>query len=100
MSHVARIHNSSIASHSLLRKVSLSHMYDLPSTYEWNLTYKATDSVRVLEEFVLAGQILDSLKDVVDAKPGSPKFGIQFGAYGSLMAFFGLAQLRKFLNSF
>ena len=48
--------------------------------------------MRAIAGSVLAGQILESLQPLVDGVKG-PKFNIQFGAYGTFMAFFGLAQL-------
>lgn len=44
---------------------------------------------------VLAGQIVNALEDLVNHEPSTPKFNVQFGAYGTFMSFFGLAQLPK-----
>lgn len=49
---------------------------------------------------VLAGQILEALEPLANSKPGNPKFSIQFGAYGTLMAFFGSAGLDKASSDF
>lgn len=98
--NVAEIHNASIPSSNLLNTSTLSKLFDLASTHEWNLAYNSTDAVRAISGAVLAGQILDSLQAIVDAKKGSPKFNIQFGAYGSFMSFFGLAQLPKASSDF
>ncbi|TWU71391.1 hypothetical protein ED733_002474 [Metarhizium rileyi] len=91
--NVARIHNSSTSSHVSVTNGTLKRLHDLASTHEWNLAYNATDPVRAVPGAVLAGQILNSLQAIVEAKRGSPRFNIQFGAYGSFMSFFGLAQL-------
>ncbi|KYK56898.1 putative histidine acid phosphatase [Drechmeria coniospora] len=93
--NVATIHNSSISSHSLLTKETLARLYQLASVHEWNLAYNATEPVRSIAGAVLAGQILDALDAVVDGKPSAPKLNVQFGAYGTFMAFFGLAQLPQ-----
>ncbi|RFU79523.1 histidine acid phosphatase [Trichoderma arundinaceum] len=86
------IHNSSIPSDNLLTKSTLANLYDLASTHEWNLAYNSSEPVRAIAGSVLAGQILTALQSIVDGK-STPRFNIQFGAYGAFMAFFGLAQL-------
>ncbi|KAK5990546.1 hypothetical protein PT974_08815 [Cladobotryum mycophilum] len=98
--NVAEIHNSSISSKDILTKPTLARLYDLASTHEWNLAFNASDPVRAISGSVLAGQILDSLQDVANGKASAPRFNIQFGAYGTFMSFFGLAQLPAASNDF
>ncbi|KAL7909424.1 histidine phosphatase superfamily [Trichoderma velutinum] len=97
--NVATIHNSSIPSDNLLTKPTLSNLYDLASTHEWNLAFNSSEPVRAIAGSVLAGQIMTALQPIVDGK-SAPRFNIQFGAYGAFMAFFGLAQLPAASNDF
>ncbi|PTB81327.1 phosphoglycerate mutase-like protein, partial [Trichoderma longibrachiatum ATCC 18648] len=99
--NVATIHNSSIPSSSLLTNSTLSTLYDLASTHEWNLAYNASEPARAIAGSVLAGQILTALQSIAESsKPSSPRINVQFGAYGAFMAFFGLAQLPAASNDF
>lgn len=98
--NVATIHNSSIPSDSLLTNETLVHLYDLASIHEWNLAYNSSDPVRAIAGAVLAGEILGSLRAIVNGTASAPTLNVQFGAYGSFMAFFGLAQLPKASSRF
>ncbi|KAM4055052.1 Histidine acid phosphatase [Hirsutella rhossiliensis] len=91
--NVATIHNASIPSSSLLTPAALARLYSLASAHEWNLAYNASEPVRAMAGAVLAGQVVDALQAIVDAKPKAPRLHAQFGAYGTFMAFFGLARL-------
>ncbi|KAM5355743.1 hypothetical protein ACJ41O_002389 [Fusarium nematophilum] len=93
--NVARIHNSSIPSEKLLTESTLDRLYSLASIHEWNLAYNSSAPVRAIAGSVLAGQILEALEPIAEGKSGVPKMNIQFGAYGTFMAFFGLAGLDK-----
>ncbi|KAL7790979.1 histidine phosphatase superfamily [Trichoderma ceciliae] len=97
--NVATIHNSSIPSDNLLTNSTLTNLYDLASTHEWNLAYNSSEPVRAIAGSVLAGQIMDALQSIVDGQ-SAPSFNIQFGAYGAFMSFFGLAQLPAASNDF
>lgn len=90
--NVAKIHNSSIPSEDLLTDPTLNELYSLASIHEWNLAYNKSEPVRAIAGSVLGGQIVDALQTLVDGEKG-PKLNIQFGAYGTFMAFFGLASL-------
>ena len=70
-----------------------NQLFSLASTHEWNLAYNSSDPVRAIAGSVLGGQVIDFLQDLVDGGSSVPKLNIQFGAYGTFMAFFGLAQL-------
>ncbi|KAI9171316.1 histidine acid phosphatase [Paramyrothecium foliicola] len=91
--NVATIHNSSIPSEELLTNSTIDRLYSLASTHEWNLAYNNSEPIRAIAGSVLAGQIVDALEAVVEKKSNAVPFNIQFGAYGTFMAFFGLAQL-------
>lgn len=90
---MATIHNSSIPSASLLTTNTRQRLYNLASEQEWNLAYNASEPIRAIAGSMLAGQILSALETIVDAGASAPRFNIQFGAYGTFMSFFGLAQL-------
>ncbi|KAM0424782.1 hypothetical protein ACHAPT_010092 [Fusarium lateritium] len=98
--NVARIHNSSIPSENLLNKPTLDRLYNLASIHEWNLAYNSSDASRAVAGAVLAGQILEALEPLAKGEPGNPKMSIQFGAYGTFMAFFGSAGLDKASSDF
>lgn len=95
----ATIQNSSVPSDDLLTEPTLDRLYNLASIHEWNLAYNSSDRVRAIAGSVLGGQIIEALQTLVDGKKG-PKFNIQFGAYGTFMAFFGLAQLEAASSDF
>lgn len=78
----------------------MSKLYDLASTHEWNLAYNESDPVRAIAGSVLAGQVVDALEAVVEKKKEATPFTIQFGAYGTFMALFGLAQLPAASSDF
>ncbi|RCI14812.1 hypothetical protein L249_6734 [Ophiocordyceps polyrhachis-furcata BCC 54312] len=91
--NVATIHNATIPSSSLLTPSTRARLFQLASTHEWNLAYNVSEPIRAIAGSVLAGQVLDALRAIVDGKPGAPRFNAQFGAYATFMAFFGLARL-------
>ncbi|PFH56854.1 hypothetical protein XA68_15849 [Ophiocordyceps unilateralis] len=91
--NVATIHNASIPSASLLTPSTRARLFHLASAHEWNLAYNTSEPIRAIAGAVLAGQMLDSLRAIVDGKPAAPRLNAQFGAYGTFMAFFGLARM-------
>lgn len=98
--NVATIHNASIASSSLLSPSVLARLHNLASIHEWNLAFNASEPVRATAGAVLAGQVVAALQAIVEAKPKTPRLHAQFGAYGTFMAFFGLAQLPAVSRDF
>lgn len=98
--NVAQIHNSSIPSEELLTNATVARLFNLASIHEWNLAYNASDEVRAIAGAVLGGQIVEALEAIVEGKSSTPRFNAQFGAYGTFMAFFGLAQLDKASSDF
>ncbi|EGX94022.1 Histidine acid phosphatase [Cordyceps militaris CM01] len=90
--NVASIHNKTIPSGDLV-KPAMPRLLTLASDHEWNLAYNKSEAVRAIAGSVLAGQILGALDALAKGTKGSPTFNAQFGAYGTLMAFFGLARL-------
>ncbi|KAJ6780586.1 hypothetical protein PWT90_04069 [Aphanocladium album] len=90
--NVASIHNQTIPSGELV-KPAMPRLLNLASIHEWNLAYNSSEPVRAIAGSVLAGQILSALSALATGAKGAPTFNAQFGAYGTFMAFFGLAQM-------
>ncbi|KAK4243299.1 hypothetical protein C7999DRAFT_36371 [Corynascus novoguineensis] len=84
-----------IFSSSLLTPETLHQLQTLADQHEWGLAYNASFPIRAVSGSVLAVQILSSLNTTLttSTKTSGLKMGIMFGAYGTFMAFFGLAQL-------
>ncbi|KAK4031688.1 histidine phosphatase superfamily [Parachaetomium inaequale] len=84
-----------IPSSSLLTPETLHQLQTLADQHEWGLAYNASSPIRAVSGSVLAAQILSSLNTTLttSTKTSGLQMGIQFGAYGTFMAFFGLAQL-------
>ncbi|KAI3548636.1 histidine acid phosphatase [Colletotrichum filicis] len=95
--NVARIHNDSIPSDSILTNATIRSLTDYANIHEWNLAYNESDPIRAVAGKVLAGQVLQALNATLKdaAKSSSVKANIQFGAYASFSSFFGLAQLQN-----
>ncbi|SPQ23188.1 ace4dc57-dd88-4b7b-b07b-57dc313a7ec7 [Thermothielavioides terrestris] len=93
--HVATIHNSTIPSSSLLTPETLHQLQTRADQHEWGLAYNSSSPIRAVSGAVLAAQIVQSLNSTLQTASAASglKLGIQFGAYGTFMSFFGLAQL-------
>ncbi|KIH93674.1 acid phosphatase [Sporothrix brasiliensis 5110] len=94
--HVAAIHNASIPSADLLTRDTLLQLQTRADEHEWGLAYNASEPVRAIAGAVLAGEILQALNKTVRAAPAAKaaaRLNVQFGAYGTFMSFFGLANL-------
>ncbi|OBT70063.1 hypothetical protein VE03_00441 [Pseudogymnoascus sp. 23342-1-I1] len=92
--NVATINNATIPSSSLLTTSVLSQLRTLADAHEFGLAFNASSPIRAISGATLAAQILENLNATIASK-GKTKFGIQFGAYGTFLSFFGLAQLPK-----
>lgn len=93
--HVSSIHNRTIPSSSLLTDSTLHQLQTRADQHEWGLAYNSSDEIRAIAGAVLAGQIVQALNGTLRAplgKAGAQRLTIQFGAYGTFMAFFGLAR--------
>ena len=64
----------------------------LADNHEFNLAYNNSDPIRAIAGSVLAGQIVTALNTTINTA-GQLKLQVQFGAYGSFLPFFGLANL-------
>lgn len=94
--HVAQIHNTTIPSDDLLTNETVHQLQTLADAHEWGLAYNESEPVRAIAGAVLAGQILEALNASLAAplnKTSAQRLTVQFGAYGTFMAFFGLANL-------
>lgn len=95
--NVATIHNETFPGQNLITNATYSELINLASIHEWNLAYNSSDPVRAISGSILAGQTVNALQAVIDdvaaKKTTAPRFNVQFGAYGTFMAFFGLANL-------
>ncbi|KAK3687620.1 histidine phosphatase superfamily [Podospora appendiculata] len=94
--HVSTIHNttSTIPSHDLLTPSTLHQLQTLADAHEFGLAYNASSPIRAIAGSVLAAQIVSALNTTLSAPAGkksAQKLTTQFGAYGTFMAFFGLA---------
>ncbi|KAF3479633.1 uncharacterized protein GIQ15_06609 [Arthroderma uncinatum] len=100
--NVASIHNSSdsFPSSELLTDATYSRLQSLANVHEFSLAYNASDSIRAVSGSLLAGEVLNSFMDTIKSHKTKPKVNVQFGAYASFMAFFGLAKLPAANNNF
>jgi hypothetical protein len=92
--NVAEIHNATIPASGTLTNDTLLQVRTLADAHEWGLAYNASDDMRAMAGMQFAGEVLDYMNKTVTSA-GASKFGIQFGAYASMMSFFGLANLPK-----
>lgn len=92
--NVGRIHNSSseFPHKKDLTDEVYSQLLQLASNQQYSLAYNESDPVRAIDGAVLAGEILGALNETI-VSSGKSKLGVQFGSYGTFLAFFGLAQL-------
>jgi len=96
---VARIHNQTIQSSDLLDDSSVQELQLLANEHEYGLAYNASDNARAVPGMQLAGDIMTFLTKAINSK-GANKIGIQFGAYGPFLSFFGLAGLPSASSNF
>lgn len=97
--NVARVHNATFPSDKL-SDADFQRLFNLASVHEWNLAYNASEPIRAVAGSIIAGQVVDALGAIVDAKPTAPVFNAQFAAYGTFMSFFGLADLPQVSSDF
>lgn len=90
--NVASIHNSTISSSDLLTPDTLFQLRTLADNHEFNLAYNSAEPIRAIAGATLAAQVVAHLNTTITGK-GKSKISIQFGAYGSFLSFWGLAQL-------
>ncbi|CAK7267801.1 hypothetical protein SEPCBS119000_002736 [Sporothrix epigloea] len=94
--HVSQIHNATIPNADLLTKETLFQVQTRADQHEYGLAYNVSEPIRAIAGSVLAGQILQSLNATARAAPtakSTARLSFQFGAYGTFMSFFGLANM-------
>lgn len=89
--NVAEIHNTSLNTDIITDSV-FSQARTLADNHEYNLAFNASSHIRAISGATLAAQILQALNATISSS-GQSKLNVQFGAYASFFAFFGLAQL-------
>lgn len=100
--NVAKIHNSSddLPSDKLPSDSQSSRLLQLANSLEANLAYNESDPIRAATGSTLAGDVLAALKKTISSRGDAPKLNVQFGAYGTFLSLFGLAQLPKVDDDF
>jgi hypothetical protein len=96
---VATIDNSTINSSFLLTPDVLYQLRTLANQHEFGLSYNSSEPIRAIAGATLAAQILQTLNQTVYSE-SAPKLNVQFNAYASFLAFFGLAQLPQVSENF
>lgn len=79
----------------MLTPDTLQQLFALANTHEWGLSYNESEPIRSIAGSQLAAEVVQFLQETID-EAGSQtgyKLGVQFGAYASFSAFFGLADL-------
>jgi acid phosphatase len=89
--NVASIHN---ASASIPSDQVMQELLVLANTHEFNLAYNSSESIRSVAGMTLAGEVLTALNQTITSG-GKSKLTMQFGAYASFLAYFGLAGLTN-----
>ncbi|KAJ5380727.1 uncharacterized protein N7496_003155 [Penicillium cataractarum] len=92
--NVASIHN---ASASIPSDAVMEELLVLANTHEFNLAYNSSEPIRAVAGMTLAGEVLTSLNKTISSG-GKSKLNIQFGAYATFLAYFGLAGLSNNVN--
>lgn len=92
--NVATINNASIPSAELLTEDALLQLRTLADQHQYGLAFNASEPIRAIAGSTLAAQVIEHLEETIQSKSAT-KFGIQFGAYATFMAFFGLARLPE-----
>jgi hypothetical protein len=97
--NVATVDNATINSSSLLTPDVLFQLRTLANQHEFGLAYNSSEPIRAIAGATLAAQIVQTLNQTVYSK-SSPRLNVQFNAYASFLAFFGLSQLPSVSENF
>jgi hypothetical protein len=98
--NVAQIHNTTNYNNSELITSSIfKQLSSLANAHEWGLAYNSSDDTRAIAGKVLAAQVVQFLNGTL-MRTNPSKLAIQFGAYGTFMSFFGLADLPAVSDDF
>ena len=76
---------------------TLHQLFTLANTHEWNLAYSPSSPIRSIAGKQHGAQVVQFLNATIEAAGSDTgeKLAVQFGAYGSFSAFFGLAKLPE-----
>jgi hypothetical protein len=98
--NVAQIHNTTNYNNSeLITPEVFTQLRTLANAHEWGFAYNTSDDTRAIAGKVLAAQIVQFLNGTV-THTSTSKIAIQFGAYGTFLSFFGLADLPAVSDDF
>lgn len=94
--NVASIHNSSdeFQSEDLLTNETFFQLRTLADQHEFGLAYNNSEPIRAITGAIIASQVVTALNGTITGK-GANKLNIQFGAYGGMTSYFGLANLTE-----
>ena len=94
--NVASIHNASddFPNAQLLTPETFFQVRTLGDQHEFNLAYNASEPIRAVTGAIVAAQVVTALNSTITGK-GSNKLNVQFGAYGGMFSYFGLADLLQ-----
>ncbi|KIX94124.1 uncharacterized protein Z520_10150 [Fonsecaea multimorphosa CBS 102226] len=87
--NVASIHNASIP---LPDDADFFQLRTLADQHEWGLAYNESEPIRAVTGAVIGAQVVQALNGTISGK-GQNVFNVQFGAYGGMFSYFGLANL-------
>ncbi|OAP65724.1 hypothetical protein AYL99_01696 [Fonsecaea erecta] len=87
--NVASIHNASVP---LPNDADFFQLRTLADQHEWGLAYNESEPIRAVTGAIIAAQVVQALNGTISGK-GKNVLNIQFGAYGGMMSYFGLANL-------
>ncbi|RMD43725.1 hypothetical protein DV735_g1462, partial [Chaetothyriales sp. CBS 134920] len=92
--NVASIHNSSdeFRNSEMLTPELYTELKNLAAEHEWGLAYNESEPIRAVSGMTLAADVLEGLNGTITGK-GKNKLNVQFGAYATMLSYFGLAQL-------
>ncbi|KAK4905817.1 hypothetical protein LTR66_017775, partial [Elasticomyces elasticus] len=93
--NVASIHNAS--STPLPDTTQYDQLRYLADQHEFGLAYNSSEPIRAITGSILAAEVVEALNTTITGS-GKSKLNIQFGAYGGMLSYFGLANLTN-LNS-
>lgn len=89
--NVASIHN---ASSNIPSDQVMQELLVLANTHEFSLAYNSSEPIRAVAGMTLAGEVLTALNKTISSG-GKSKLNIQFGAYATFLAYFGLSGLAN-----
>ncbi|CEO60601.1 hypothetical protein PMG11_05219 [Penicillium brasilianum] len=89
--NVASIHN---ASSNIPSDQVMQELLVLANTHEFSLAYNSSEPIRAVAGMTLAGEVLTALNRTISSG-GKSKLNIQFGAYATFLAYFGLSGLAN-----